>query len=57
MIEYLSDTSIVTIVVLLYLVLTHILSYHAYKFCKKNKECRNGTCKYRKNCKWNSVYK
>lgn len=40
----------------IYVPIMHILSYFWYKFCKKNKECRNLTCKYRRECKWNSLY-
>lgn len=48
--------NIIGLFIILYVLIAQTLSYNAFRFCKKNKECRNIACKYGKECKCNSLY-
>lgn len=47
---------IIMVILCVYIVAAQLLSRNGYRFCKRNKECRNLTCAKAKDCKCNSLY-
>lgn len=43
-------------IILLYIIVAQISARNSYRFCKKDKECRNITCRKARECKCNSLY-
>lgn len=44
------------LILCIYVISAHLFSRNFYKFCKKNKECRNINCVKAQECKFNSLY-
>lgn len=47
---------IILCIVVVYIVIVQILAHNHYRFCKKDKECRNIACVKGHKCPFNSLY-
>lgn len=47
---------LIPVLLLVYIVTTHLLAWNWHRFCKKDKECRNMVCSKGKSCPFNSIW-